>query len=145
MRKYFRSTSWHVTIHQCKPLDFCRLNFIDKDMLAKFDIPYFTPKKHWNSGEAVFKIMVIEKYMTTFNITLRNILVSILFSLNQSGGFLTFQQVEEEGLMALWKGFTPYSYRLGRHTALTFMFLEQLNKRYVIYMFGEECPNSRDI
>ena len=55
MRKYFRSTSWHVTIHQCKPLDFCRLNFIDKDMLAKFDIPYFTPKKHWNLGEAVFK------------------------------------------------------------------------------------------
>ena len=24
-------------------------------MLAKFDIPYFTPKKHWNSEEADFK------------------------------------------------------------------------------------------
>ena len=57
MKECFRSTSWRVTIIfiNVTLLDFCRLNFIEKDMLAKFDIPYFTPKKHWNSEEAVFK------------------------------------------------------------------------------------------
>ncbi|XP_036323351.1 LOW QUALITY PROTEIN: mitochondrial 2-oxoglutarate/malate carrier protein [Rhagoletis pomonella] len=36
----------------------------------------------------------------------------------------------QEGLFALWKGFTPYFCRLGPHTVLTFIFLEQLNKQY---------------
>ncbi|XP_053946169.1 mitochondrial 2-oxoglutarate/malate carrier protein [Anastrepha ludens] len=36
----------------------------------------------------------------------------------------------QEGVLALWKGFTPYFCRLGPHTVLTFIFLEQLNKLY---------------
>ncbi|KAK3749172.1 hypothetical protein QZH41_010368, partial [Actinostola sp. cb2023] len=36
--------------------------------------------------------------------------------------------IRNEGILALWKGFTPYYFRLGPHTVLTFIFLEQLNK-----------------
>jgi len=36
--------------------------------------------------------------------------------------------IRQEGIFALWKGFTPYYFRLGPHTVLTFIFLEQLNK-----------------
>jgi solute carrier family 25 oxoglutarate transporter 11 len=35
-----------------------------------------------------------------------------------------------EGVLALWKGFTPYFARLGPHTVITFIFLEQLNLAY---------------
>uniref|UniRef100_A0A8D0B223 Mitochondrial 2-oxoglutarate/malate carrier protein n=1 Tax=Salvator merianae TaxID=96440 RepID=A0A8D0B223_SALMN len=35
-----------------------------------------------------------------------------------------------EGFFSLWKGFTPYYARLGPHTVLTFIFLEQMNKFY---------------
>lgn len=35
--------------------------------------------------------------------------------------------VQQEGTLALWKGFTPYFLRLGPHTILSFIFLEQLN------------------
>jgi solute carrier family 25 oxoglutarate transporter 11 len=38
--------------------------------------------------------------------------------------------VRQEGVLALWKGFFPYYSRLGPHTVLTFIFLEQLNKLY---------------
>lgn len=38
--------------------------------------------------------------------------------------------VKNEGFFALWKGFTPYYARLGPHTVLTFIFLEQLKKLY---------------
>uniref|UniRef100_A0A6M2DU45 Mitochondrial 2-oxoglutarate/malate carrier protein n=1 Tax=Xenopsylla cheopis TaxID=163159 RepID=A0A6M2DU45_XENCH len=38
--------------------------------------------------------------------------------------------VKKEGFFALWKGFLPYYARLGPHTVLTFIFLEQLNKWY---------------
>lgn len=38
--------------------------------------------------------------------------------------------IRREGLFALWKGFTPYFARLGPHTVLTFIFLEQLNAGY---------------
>jgi len=33
-----------------------------------------------------------------------------------------------EGVLSLWKGFTPYFLRLGPHTIITFIVLEQLNK-----------------
>mmetsp|Transcript_18823 Transcript_18823/g.20944 ORF Transcript_18823/g.20944 Transcript_18823/m.20944 type:complete len:217 (+) Transcript_18823:3-653(+) len=36
--------------------------------------------------------------------------------------------VRNEGFFSLWKGFTPYFFRLGPHTILTFIFIEQLNK-----------------
>jgi len=38
--------------------------------------------------------------------------------------------VTREGLPALWKGFTPYFLRLGPHTILTFITLEQMNAAY---------------
>ncbi|EGD77243.1 2-oxoglutarate/malate carrier protein [Salpingoeca rosetta] len=38
--------------------------------------------------------------------------------------------VRSEGVFALWKGFLPYYARLGPHTVLTFIILEQLNKAY---------------
>jgi len=38
--------------------------------------------------------------------------------------------IRNEGVFALWKGFTPYYARLGPHTVLTFIFLEQLNVLY---------------
>ena len=41
--------------------------------------------------------------------------------------------IKSEGVTALWKGFTPYFFRLGPHTILTFVFLEQLNKYFAKY------------
>ena len=41
--------------------------------------------------------------------------------------------VKNEGVTALWKGFTPYFFRLGPHTILTFVFLEQLHKHFANY------------
>jgi len=38
--------------------------------------------------------------------------------------------IKREGIFALWKGFTPYYARLGPHTVLTFIFLEQMNQSY---------------
>ena len=38
--------------------------------------------------------------------------------------------IKKEGFFSLWKGFTPYYARLGPHTVLTFIFLEQLRKLY---------------
>lgn len=38
--------------------------------------------------------------------------------------------ISNEGFFSLWKGFTPYYARLGPHTVLTFIFLEQMNKSY---------------
>jgi solute carrier family 25 oxoglutarate transporter 11 len=38
--------------------------------------------------------------------------------------------IGEEGVLALWKGFTPYYTRLAPHTVLTFVFLEQMNSAY---------------
>ena len=41
--------------------------------------------------------------------------------------------IAEEGVLALWKGFTPFYLRLGPHTVLTLVFLEQLNNSYYRY------------
>ncbi|XP_070561717.1 mitochondrial 2-oxoglutarate/malate carrier protein-like [Ptychodera flava] len=38
--------------------------------------------------------------------------------------------IRAEGFFSLWKGFTPYYMRLGPHTVLTFIFLEQMNAFY---------------
>lgn len=38
--------------------------------------------------------------------------------------------VKNEGFLCLWKGFVPYYARLGPHTVLTFIILEQLNSLY---------------
>lgn len=45
--------------------------------------------------------------------------------------------VRKEGPFALWKGFTPYYARLGPHTVLTFIFLEQLNATYYKLVLGQ--------
>lgn len=44
--------------------------------------------------------------------------------------------VRNEGLFALWKGFTPYYARIGPHTVLTFIFLEQMNTFYKRTVLG---------
>ncbi|CAL8095319.1 unnamed protein product [Orchesella dallaii] len=44
--------------------------------------------------------------------------------------------VKREGVFALWKGFTPYYARLGPHTVLTFIFLEQMNGWYKRSILG---------
>lgn len=38
--------------------------------------------------------------------------------------------LKNEGVLSLWKGFLPYYARLGPHTVLTFIFLEQFNAAY---------------
>jgi len=38
--------------------------------------------------------------------------------------------MRSEGIFSLWKGFTPYFLRLGPHTVLVFVFLEQINRLY---------------
>lgn len=44
--------------------------------------------------------------------------------------------IRNEGFFSLWKGFTPYYARLGPHTVLTFVFLEQFRKLYYNYSRG---------
>jgi solute carrier family 25 oxoglutarate transporter 11 len=46
--------------------------------------------------------------------------------------------IRNEGIAALWKGFTPYFARLGPHTVLTFIFLEQMNGWYKRTILGEK-------
>ena len=41
-----------------------------------------------------------------------------------------------QGFFSLWKGFTPYYFRLGPHTVLTFIFLEQMNIAYKLHVLG---------
>lgn len=50
--------------------------------------------------------------------------------------------IRHEGLFALWKGFTPYYCRLGPHTVLTFIFLEQMNCFYNQYVLGNATGGS---
>jgi len=50
------------------------------------------------------------------------------------------QVIRSEGVLSLWKGFTPYYARLGPHTVLTFIFLEQMNKAYKQRILGIENP-----
>lgn len=45
--------------------------------------------------------------------------------------------IKNEGPFALWKGFTPYYFRLGPHTVLTLVFLEQMNSAYNRIVLGK--------
>lgn len=45
--------------------------------------------------------------------------------------------IKQEGALALWKGFMPYFLRLGPHTVLTFVFLEQMCIAYNKHYLGE--------
>lgn len=42
--------------------------------------------------------------------------------------------LKNEGVFALWKGFTPYYARLGPHTVITFILLEQMTIAYKDFM-----------
>ncbi|CAG9772149.1 unnamed protein product [Ceutorhynchus assimilis] len=46
--------------------------------------------------------------------------------------------LKNEGVFALWKGFFPYYFRLGPHTVLTFIFLEQMNGSYTKHILKQE-------
>ncbi|EFO21996.1 2-oxoglutarate/malate carrier protein [Loa loa] len=46
--------------------------------------------------------------------------------------------IRNEGFFSLWKGFTPYYFRMGPHTMLTFIILEQLNAAYFKHILGVE-------
>lgn len=46
--------------------------------------------------------------------------------------------VKQEGVLALWKGFMPYFLRIGPHTVLTFVFLEQMCLFYNEKFLGDK-------
>ncbi|VDL73962.1 unnamed protein product [Nippostrongylus brasiliensis] len=50
--------------------------------------------------------------------------------------------LRKEGVFAFWKGFTPYYMRLGPHTVLTFIFLEQFNRAYINHFAPKKSPPS---
>jgi len=54
-----------------------------------------------------------------------------------------FQRIlRQEGVFSFWKGFTPYFSRLGPHTILTFIFMEQLNIQYQRRILKNESYSS---
>ncbi|KAL5014746.1 hypothetical protein ScPMuIL_009016 [Solemya velum] len=54
---------------------------------------------------------------------------------------VVFRTIQKEGFFSLWKGFTPYYARLGPHTVLTFIFLEQMNRYYKIYVLHDSAAS----
>lgn len=46
------------------------------------------------------------------------------------------QVCRNEGIFSLWKGFFPYYARLGPHTVLTFIFVEQMRNFYKTYAYS---------
>uniref|UniRef100_A0A0K0E5C3 Mitochondrial 2-oxoglutarate/malate carrier protein n=1 Tax=Strongyloides stercoralis TaxID=6248 RepID=A0A0K0E5C3_STRER len=50
--------------------------------------------------------------------------------------------ISKEGFFALWKGFTPYYMRLGPHTVITFIILEQMNSAYNKHILGVKGGNT---
>lgn len=60
-----------------------------------------------------------------------------------NGIFDVFQRIlRQEGVLSFWKGFTPYFSRLGPHTILTFIFIEQLNIQYQQRVLKNESYSS---
>ena len=55
----------------------------------------------------------------------------------KGAGDVLMKVIRNEGIFALWKGFTPYYMRLGPHTVITFIFLEQLNLTYKRVILGD--------
>merc|ERR1711970_1542516 len=54
----------------------------------------------------------------------------------KGAGDVLSKVIKKEGFFSLWKGFTPYYFRLGPHTVLTFIFLEQANMAYKLHVLG---------
>ncbi|CAF0738081.1 unnamed protein product [Rotaria sordida] len=60
-----------------------------------------------------------------------------------NGIFDIFQRIlRQEGVFSFWKGFTAYFARLGPHTILTFIFIEQLNIQYQKRILKNETYSS---
>ncbi|XP_076057659.1 mitochondrial 2-oxoglutarate/malate carrier protein-like [Oratosquilla oratoria] len=55
----------------------------------------------------------------------------------KGAGDVLMKVIRNEGVFALWKGFTPYYMRIGPHTVLTFIFLEQMNRMYKKTVLGD--------
>uniref|UniRef100_A0AC35U499 Mitochondrial 2-oxoglutarate/malate carrier protein n=1 Tax=Rhabditophanes sp. KR3021 TaxID=114890 RepID=A0AC35U499_9BILA len=53
-------------------------------------------------------------------------------------GDVLSKTIKSEGFFSLWKGFTPYYFRLGPHTVITFIILEQMNSAYNKKILGIE-------
>jgi len=53
--------------------------------------------------------------------------------------------VRNEGVFSLWKGFVPYYFRLGPHTVLTFIFLEQMNKLYKNKFMSDDGEKAKSV
>ncbi|XP_037954433.1 mitochondrial 2-oxoglutarate/malate carrier protein-like [Teleopsis dalmanni] len=49
---------------------------------------------------------------------------------------------KQEGVLSLWKGMLPYFFRLGPHTVLTFVFLEQFTQFYSVHILGNDSKGS---
>ncbi|KAB0793057.1 hypothetical protein PPYR_12677 [Photinus pyralis] len=56
----------------------------------------------------------------------------------KGGMDVVLKVITKEGPLMLWKGFLPYYARLGPHTVLTFIFLEQLNATYSTMVLGRK-------
>ncbi|GAB1602135.1 mitochondrial 2-oxoglutarate/malate carrier protein-like, partial [Argonauta hians] len=60
----------------------------------------------------------------------------------KGAGDVLIKVVRSEGLLSLWKGFTPYYARLGPHTVITFIFLEQMNRWYRVVVMKDTVGRS---
>ncbi|GMR36702.1 hypothetical protein PMAYCL1PPCAC_06897, partial [Pristionchus mayeri] len=56
----------------------------------------------------------------------------------KNAGDVILKVIKNEGIFALWKGFTPCYMRIGPHTVLTFIILEQMNGAYYKFVLGVE-------
>ncbi|XP_016360817.1 mitochondrial 2-oxoglutarate/malate carrier protein-like [Sinocyclocheilus anshuiensis] len=92
-----------VTTAASMPVDIVKTRFLN-------DPPY--------KSDRMVHMFSDERYTQTHSICRDDVLVKV---------------IRKEGFFSLWKGFTPYYARLGPHTVLTFVFLEQMNKFYKIY------------
>ena len=55
----------------------------------------------------------------------------------KGAGDVIVSVIRKEGVFSLWKGFSPTYLRIGPHTVLTFIFLEQMNSAYKKYVLGD--------
>ncbi|GMS84435.1 hypothetical protein PENTCL1PPCAC_6610, partial [Pristionchus entomophagus] len=56
----------------------------------------------------------------------------------KNAGDVILKVIKNEGIFALWKGFTPCYMRIGPHTSVCLIFLEQMNGAYYKYVLGVE-------
>ncbi|GMS93156.1 hypothetical protein PENTCL1PPCAC_15331, partial [Pristionchus entomophagus] len=56
----------------------------------------------------------------------------------KNGADVILKVIKNEGIFALWKGFTPCYLRIGPYTVLALMILEQMNGAYYKFVLGVE-------